>query len=100
MEETDAPWDEMRRLGALRAAGLLDTPPEERFDRVTRLAQRLFRVPIALISLVDEDRQWFKSHQGLAINLDCSSGGIAVEEGCAFGSADGHGEWRPTRRRG
>jgi diguanylate cyclase (GGDEF)-like protein len=59
------PADEMRRLGALRASGLLDTPAEERFDRVTRMAQRLFDVPIALISLVDEDRQWFKSRQGL-----------------------------------
>jgi len=57
--------EEMRRLGALRASGLLDTPAEERFDRVTRMAQRLFNVPIALISLVDEDRQWFKSRQGL-----------------------------------
>jgi diguanylate cyclase (GGDEF)-like protein len=59
------PADELRRLGALRASGLLDTPAEERFDRVTRMAQRLFDVPIALISLVDEDRQWFKSRQGL-----------------------------------
>jgi len=59
------PAEELRRLGALRASGLLDTPPEERFDRVTRMAQRLFDVPIALISLVDEDRQWFKSRQGL-----------------------------------
>jgi len=63
--DPDAPADEMRRLGALRASGLLDTPAEERFDRVTRMAQRLFDVPIALISLVDEDRQWFKSRQGL-----------------------------------
>jgi len=52
----------------LRASGLLDTPPERRFDRVTRIAQRLFDVPIALISLVDEDRHWFKSRQGLETN--------------------------------
>ena len=44
---------------------MLDTPAEERFDRVTRLATRLFGVPIALVSLVDEHRQWFKSRQGL-----------------------------------
>ncbi len=56
--------DELRRLGTLRASGLLDTPAEERFDRITRMAQRLFDVPIALVSLVDEDRQWFKSRQG------------------------------------
>jgi diguanylate cyclase (GGDEF)-like protein len=56
------PADEASRLAELRALALLDTGPEERFDRVTRLAQRLFDVPIALVSLVDEDRQWFKSH--------------------------------------
>jgi len=61
------PADEPRRLAELHALGLLDSVPEERFDRVTRLAQRLFGVPIALVSLVDEDRQWFKSHQGLAV---------------------------------
>jgi diguanylate cyclase (GGDEF)-like protein len=56
--------DELRRLGTLHALGLLDTPVEERFDRITRMAQRLFDAPIALISLVDENRQWFKSRQG------------------------------------
>jgi diguanylate cyclase (GGDEF)-like protein len=59
------PVDEAARLAELRSLGLLDTDPEERFDRVTRLAQRLFDVPIALVSLVDHDRQWFKSRQGL-----------------------------------
>ena len=59
------PADEFRRLESLRNLKLLDTPPEERFDRVTRLAQRVFGVPIALVSLVDADRQWFKSRQGL-----------------------------------
>ncbi len=44
---------------------VLDTPPEERFDRITRTARRLFEVPIALVSLVDRDRQWFKSNPGL-----------------------------------
>ncbi len=57
--------DERRRLAALRALGVLDTPPEERFDRVTRLAQHMFGVPIAVVSLVDAERQWFKSVQGL-----------------------------------
>jgi len=59
------PHDEAERLAALRDLGILDTPPEERFDRFTRLAQRLFRIPIALVSLVDADRQWCKSCQGL-----------------------------------
>lgn len=65
MRAPDQPADETRRIAELRSLGLLDSAPDERFDRVTRLAQRLFDVPIALISLVDEDRQWFKSRQGL-----------------------------------
>jgi CheY-like chemotaxis protein len=60
------PPDEEMRLAALRALGLLDSATEERFDRITRLATALFNVPIALITLVDEERQWFKSRQGLA----------------------------------
>ena len=59
--------DEPVRLADLRSLGILDTPPEERFDRITRLAQKIFDVPIALISLVDSHRQWFKSCQGLAV---------------------------------
>ena len=59
------PPDEVARLTALRATGLLDTDPEERFDRITRTVARLFGVPIVLVSLVDECRQWFKSRIGL-----------------------------------
>lgn len=59
------PLNEVERLAALRSLQLLDTEPEERFDRITRIAQRAFRVPIALVSLVDAQRQWFKSRQGL-----------------------------------
>lgn len=55
------PDDEAERVAALKRLGILDTAPEERFDRHTRIAAALFRVPIALVSLVDEDRQWFKS---------------------------------------
>jgi diguanylate cyclase (GGDEF)-like protein len=62
------PHDEATRIDALRSLNILDTSPEERFDRLTRLARRLFGVPIALVSLVDEDRQWFKSCQGLAVS--------------------------------
>ena len=61
----ETPQDETHRLETLRALGILDTPPEERFDRLTRMAKRLFQVPIALVSLVDADRQWFKSCDGL-----------------------------------
>jgi phosphoribosyl 1,2-cyclic phosphodiesterase/CheY-like chemotaxis protein len=60
------PEDEERRLAALRGLGILDTQPEERFDRLTRLVAALFDVPIALVSLVDSDRQWLKSCYGLA----------------------------------
>ncbi len=56
---------EEKRLKAVRATGLLDTPAEGRFDRITRIARRLARVPIATITLVDEDRQWFKSALGV-----------------------------------
>jgi hypothetical protein len=55
------PADEPERLEALRALDVLDTPPEERFDRITRLATRSFGAPIALVSLVDADRQYLKS---------------------------------------
>jgi diguanylate cyclase (GGDEF)-like protein len=61
----EKPADEAFRLASLRELGILDTGPEERFDRLTRLAQRLFNVPVALVSLVDADRQWFKSRQGI-----------------------------------
>ncbi|HAS6306605.1 TPA: diguanylate cyclase [Vibrio vulnificus] len=54
-----------RRIADLHSLHILDTAAEERFDRVTRIARRLFDVPIALVSLVDEDRQWFKSCFGL-----------------------------------
>jgi PAS domain S-box-containing protein len=59
------PEDEILRLQALHECALLDSPPEARFDRLTRLAQQMFGTPIALVSLVDADRQWFKSRQGL-----------------------------------
>ncbi|MBD8623309.1 sensor domain-containing diguanylate cyclase [Pseudomonas sp. CFBP 13727] len=60
------PVHEEERVHALHALNILDTRPEERFDRLTRLARRLFDVPIAVVSLVDSDRQWFKSCQGMA----------------------------------
>lgn len=59
------PPDENARLAALRALQLLGSGPEERFDRVTRIAGSLFDVPVALVSLVDADSQWFKSCFGM-----------------------------------
>jgi phosphoribosyl 1,2-cyclic phosphodiesterase len=58
--------DEERRLATLRALGLLDTPADRRFDRITRLASRLFAVPIVLLTLVDRHREWYKSSVGTA----------------------------------
>lgn len=60
------PADEANRLAALRALNLLDTAPQERFERITRVAKALADVPIAYISFVDENRQWFMSCQGLS----------------------------------
>ncbi|MGQ5524850.1 GAF domain-containing protein, partial [Chitinimonas sp. PSY-7] len=65
MKAPGTPPNEAARLKALHSLQILDTVPEERFDRLTRMARRLFDVPIALISLVDADRQWFKSSSGL-----------------------------------
>jgi hypothetical protein len=56
---------ERERLAALQSYEILDTPPDGTFDRVTALAARYFDVPVALVSLVDEDRIWFKSRHGL-----------------------------------
>jgi len=63
----EIPQDEAKRLEALRSLGILDTPPEERFDRLTRLAKRLFDVPVASVSLIDSNREWFKSCIGLDV---------------------------------
>jgi len=57
--------EDAQRCAVLHSLDILDTPPEERFDRLTRLAQRMFGTRIALVSLVDHQRQWFKSRQGL-----------------------------------
>ncbi len=60
----ETPFEEAERLTALEALHILDTPPEERFDRITRLAAELLDVPIAYVSFVDENRQWLKSSRG------------------------------------
>jgi GAF domain-containing protein len=59
-----SPKDE-RRIEILRRYEILDTFPEASFERLTRLVANIFRTPIALISLLDENRQWFKSHYGI-----------------------------------
>jgi GAF domain-containing protein len=65
MIKAPLPHNEAQRLRALRELLILDTPPEERFDRIAAFAAREFDVPMALVSLVDRDRQWFKSNFGL-----------------------------------
>jgi ribonuclease BN (tRNA processing enzyme) len=77
------PSDEDRRLAAIRALDLWGTPPEERFDRITRLSAALFNVPISLIALMERDREWFKSCCGLDIRevpRDASFCGHAIFE--------------------
>jgi GAF domain-containing protein len=59
------PLNESLRLSSLRAMCILASPPEDRFDRLTRLAASIFQVPISVCSLVDDKRQWFKSTSGL-----------------------------------
>lgn len=65
MRNTPALLDDEERVHTLRRLDLLDTAPEEAFDALTRLAADVLQVPIALVSLVDESRQWFKSRVGL-----------------------------------
>jgi GAF domain-containing protein len=59
------PFNEQKRLEVLKRYGIVDTPSDPAFDDLTSLARRQFSMPIALVSLVDSDRQWFKSHPGL-----------------------------------
>lgn len=65
MQKPPIPPNEEERLRALQALKLLDTPPEERFDIITKEAMVRFNVPISTITLVDRDREWYKSVQGL-----------------------------------
>ena len=60
--------DEVGRMEAVHRYQILDTPPDGAFDRITALAARLFAVPIAIVSVVDHDRIWFKSHHGVEIS--------------------------------
>ena len=65
MIEPTKPIDETARLMSLHSLRILDTAPEDRYDRITRMAKRVFGVDICLVTLVDSGRQWFKSKQGL-----------------------------------
>ena len=68
MATLQKPANEEKRLEALKRYNILDTPPDGSFDRITKLASTIFDVPIAIISLVDTERIWFKSAHGLSVN--------------------------------
>ena len=83
MLDPTVPVDETQRLMSLHSLRILDTQAEERYDRITRMAKRLFDVDICLVSLVDSDRQWFKSKIGLdacETSRDISFCGHAINE--------------------
>jgi GAF domain-containing protein len=68
MATLQKPANEEKRIESLKRYDLLDTPRDGSFDRITKLASTIFEVPIAIISLVDTDRIWFKSTYGLNVN--------------------------------
>lgn len=65
MKVPDKPINEVKRIQVLDNLNILDTDPQENFDQITRLAKKIFQVEIALVSLIDSNRQWFKSKAGL-----------------------------------
>jgi len=68
MQSAPLPDNEAARLTQLKRYRILDTPPEASFDRIARIVREVLDVPIALISLIDESRQWFKARQGLDLD--------------------------------
>lgn len=97
MKPAPMPADEPQRLQALRELLILDTPPEQRFDRIVAFASQEFDVPIALVSLVDRNRQWFKARVGLAAcetGRDISFCGHAVVETGTLVIPDTHADPR------
>ena len=101
------PENEMQRMAAVRRYDILDTPPDGSFDRITAMAARRFGVPISIVSIVDHDRIWFKSHHGVPasqIGRDpglCASAILSSDpisrSGCKGGPPDAR---EPARRRG
>ena len=81
------PDDEADRLAAVRRYDVLDTPPDGAFDRLTALAARLCGTPIAIVSIVDTDRIWFKSHHGLDVDQ------IDRDPGLCASAILGDGPW-------
>lgn len=93
MQKPEFSANESERVAALRAAKILDTPPEEIYDRITRLVAHTLNMPVALISLVDVDRQWFKSKVGVDVDetpRDVSFCGHALLGSSEFIVSDAH----------
>lgn len=89
--------DEEHRLQVLHSLNILDTPDDERFDRITRLASRIFEVPVSLFTLVDANRQWFKSATGLETRetpRDVAFCNHAIREEKVFVVPDAHADAR------
>ena len=68
MIQAQKPTNEQQRLAALKKLHILETPVEERFERITRIVCKSLNVPICAVSLIDDERQWFKSIQGLEVS--------------------------------
>lgn len=84
---TEPAWNEDERLAALRRYEILDTPPEPEFDDAVALVKTICRVPIALVSLVDDCRQWFKAKVGVdaeQTGLDTSVCALAIRQDDVF----------------
>ncbi len=64
-QEAEIPWNEEVRLQSLENLRIMDTPAEERFDRIVRLIQKIFEVPIVYVALIEKERQWYKSKVGI-----------------------------------
>lgn len=75
---TNRPADEIQRLRVLKEYRIIDTPPEEKFDDLTRLVSQICEVPIALISLVESQRQWFKSRVGVDVQESLRNGAFCA----------------------
>lgn len=87
MQSPLIPANEWQRMQALLKTGLLDSPPQASLDRITRIAKQTFGVDIALVSLIDDERQWFKSRQGLEVcetHRDLSFCGHAILDEAVF----------------
>jgi two-component sensor histidine kinase len=72
------PKDEPQRMAAVKRYDILDTPPDGSFDRITAIAARRFNVPISIISIVDHDRIWFKSHYGVPVEQIAREPGLCA----------------------